>query len=152
MISGCHSFGHLYPVQGPLASMVSPPIYTFSYTYSGSPKRDRGQEGSFSMVLSNGEAFQGPWKMIYQKPAMPDPAAAATESNAMAPSWDAVYGQGFYVAHVLGKPYFSHTNLTGNQGTILQVELYEPEFSGVTVVGTKGVAKDSNGNIYKLIL
>jgi hypothetical protein len=104
------------------------------------------------MVLSNGEAFQGPWKMIYQKAALPDQSAGASESSTLASSWDAVYGQGFYVAHVLGKPYFAHTTLTGNQGTILQVELYEPEFSGVTVVGTKGVAKDSNGNIYKLVL
>jgi hypothetical protein len=153
MISGCNGYGHLYPVQGPLASMAPQPVYNFSYTYPGSPKNDRGQNGDLSMVLSDGEIFQGPWKMTYQKPAMGNASAGTQESSSMATAWDTVYGQGFYVAHILGsKPYFMHVALTGNKGTTLQVEWYEPEFSGTTIQGTNGIAEDSKGNIYKLVL
>jgi hypothetical protein len=151
MISGCHGYGHLYPVEGPLASLPQPPIYTFSYTYPASPKNDCDQNGTFSMVLPNGETFQGPWKMIYQKAATPSAAVAAPESTSMAAAWDTVYGQSFYNAHVLGTPYFAHTVMTGSQGTILQVEWYVHEVSGATIIGTRGIAKDSKGNIYKLV-
>ena len=45
VLSGCHGYGHLYPVQGPLASMSPVPSYTFSITYPGSPKYDHDQSG-----------------------------------------------------------------------------------------------------------
>jgi hypothetical protein len=37
LISGCHSYAHLYPVQGPIASLTPPPIYTVN---SGSVESD----------------------------------------------------------------------------------------------------------------
>jgi hypothetical protein len=133
--------------------MSPPPIYTFSYTFPGSPKSEHDQNGTFSMVLPNGEVFQGPWKMTYQKSAMQGAAAGAPQSSTMAAAWDTVYGPGFYVAHILGsKPYFMHSTLTGSKGTILQVEWYVPNFIGTTIMGTNGIAEDSNGNIYKLVL
>jgi hypothetical protein len=36
-------------------------------------------------------------------------------------AWDAVYGQGFFVAKILGKK-FGQGVFIGNQGTLLQVE------------------------------
>jgi hypothetical protein len=152
MISGCHSYGHLYQVRGPLASASASPVYAFSFTFPGSPRNEHDQNGDFSMVLFNGEKFQGPWKMMYRKPGAPIAAVGTPVSGNMAAAWDTVYGQGFYVAQVLGAPYFAHTMLTGSQGTTLRIEWRESELRGATIVDTKGVAQDSKGNIYKLVL
>jgi hypothetical protein len=153
MIAGCQGHGHLYPIQGPLASSAPQSIYSFSYTFPGSPKSERGQSGDLSMSLSNGEVFRGQWKMNYQKQTSRGAAATMQASSSMIPAWDTVYGQGFYVAHILGnKPYFMHATLTGDKGTTLQIEWYEPDFSGTTIQGTNGIAEDGNGNIYKLVL
>ena len=71
----------------------------------------------------------------------------------MPSAWDAIYGQGFYVAHVLGAKYYARTKAMGNRGTILNVEIYRPENAqGSLEAATKGVAKDSAGNIYKIVL
>jgi hypothetical protein len=52
-----------------------------------------------------------------------------------------VYGQGFFVAKILGKK-FGQGVFIGNQGTLLQVE---------TLDGRNGVAVDNKGNIYKMV-
>jgi hypothetical protein len=151
IISGCHGYGHLYPVQGPLASMSPVPTYTFNITYPGSPKYDRNQAGQVSMVLQDGEAFSGPWQMAYDKSG--NAGAAKPESDSIAAAWDAVYGQSFYVAHILGASRVAHTALTGTQGTVLQIEWWDQSSAGdgTTIVGTKGIGRDSKGNIYKLV-
>ena len=84
-------------------------------------------------------------------------AAAGTPGQfSLASAWDTVYGQGFYTAHVLGTPLFAQTVLTGNQGSVLQVEMYRQEHgsdtdpNSVAPLDIRGVAKDSKGNIYKL--
>ncbi|MGB6803488.1 MAG: hypothetical protein WBE31_14575, partial [Candidatus Sulfotelmatobacter sp.] len=56
-------------------------------------------------------------------------------------AWDAVYGEGFFVAHILGNE-FGQGVFTGNQGTVLQVE---------TLDGRNGVAVDNKGNTYKMV-
>jgi hypothetical protein len=71
----------------------------------------------------------------------------------LASAWDTVYGQSFYSAHVLGARLFTRTAMTGSKETILQVEMYkqEDEKADATSLGIRGVAKDSKGNIYKLV-
>jgi hypothetical protein len=129
------------------------PTYTFSITYPGSPKYDRSQSGEVSMVLANGEAFSGAWKMAYNKSGSQVVGAATAENNGMAAAWDAVYGQGFYVAHILGASRVARIALTGAQGTVLQIEWWDQSQAGAgtTIVGDKGVGQDSKGNIYKLV-
>jgi hypothetical protein len=56
-------------------------------------------------------------------------------------AWDAVYGEGFFVAHILGNK-FGQGVFTGNQGTVLQVESLD---------GRNGVAVDNKGNTYKMV-
>ena len=70
----------------------------------------------------------------------------------MASVWDTIYGTGFYVSRVLGARLYAKSVLTGNKGTILNVEMYKPqgEPEGATVAAIKGVAKDNRDNIYKL--
>jgi len=152
ILSGCHGYGYLYPVQGPLASMSPVPSYRFSITYPGSPKYDHDQNGEVSMVLANGEAFSGSWQMLYNKSGNQVGGATTPESASLAAAWDAVYGQGFYVAHVLGANRVGHIVLTGTKGTVLQVEWWDQSRAGdgTTIVGDKGIAQDNKGNIYKL--
>jgi hypothetical protein len=81
-------------------------------------------------------------------------AVGAPQLTNLASAWDTVYGQGFYTAHVLGTKFFARASITGNQGTVLEVEMYrlEPNTQNPGPIEIKGVAKDSKGNIYKLAL
>jgi hypothetical protein len=64
-------------------------------------------------------------------------------------AWDTIYGPGFHVQHMLGSQYFSRAVLTGNHGTVLNVELNnEKDERG----NTKGVAQDNHGNLFKLVV
>lgn len=155
-LTGCTSYGHLYPVQGPLAAITPPPIYVAKLSLVanlgkpvtvGAHSNDR--TGKIHVVLG-GEQFDGRWQLIYGQTAT----ASTQDTIALPAAWDTVYGQGFYVAHIVGAPLFVHTTLTGTQGTVLQVAWYEQgsdtEHSGA--LASKGVAQDSHGNVYKLVL
>jgi hypothetical protein len=146
-IAGCYRSAHLYPVQGPLASLTPPPIYTAKITGAFN-------SGSISVVLADGEVFTGPWKALSVKARAQKANAGSTEQVTLASAWDTVYGKGFYTAHVLGTILFAQATLTGNRGTILQVEMYRQEHGADTSgqIDIKGVAKDSKGNIYKLVV
>lgn len=134
MFAGCVVMapGHLYPVGGPLSAQTPVPIY--KVTLSGVLK-----SGSMSATLAGGEVCTGGWSAIPQD----DPAAGS-----MSADWDSVYGAGFFVANVLGKPVFARATLTGTKGTTLQVQFYDPtpgQFANV-----EGVARDNSGNVFKL--
>ena len=135
-LSGCMIVvpGHLYPIQGPLANQAPPPVLpmTLSGIY---------YSGTLSATLQGGEVCKGGWTQVRQD----DPSA-----NKMAAQWDAVYGQGFFVANVLGNPVFARATLTGTQGTTVSVEFYDPQPGNVTTV--VGIAQDSKGNLYKVTL
>jgi hypothetical protein len=134
LLTGCLVMvpGHLYPIQGPLATQNPPPVYPV--VISGVLTT-----GKLSATLQNGEVCNGSWSQIKQS----DPTA-----NTMAAQWDLVYGQGFFVANVLGNPVFARAALTSPQGTTLNVEFYDPKPGNVNAV--VGIAQDSRGNLYKL--
>ena len=130
-LSGCAT-AHLYPIQGPLASQTPPPIIKMAV--SGALN-----SGTLSATLPNGETCQGTWGLLRQD----DPT-----SNKMSAEWDLVYGQGFFVGHVLGTPQFARASLTGNQGTTLAIEFYRPgQGSAASIIG---IAQDNKGNLFKL--
>jgi len=144
LLSGCYRYAHLYPIQGPLASLTPPPIYTAKMTGAFN-------SGNLSLTLANGEVFSGPWKAISVNERAKRATAGDPGQFSLATAWDTVYGQGFYTAHVLGTPLFAQAVLTGNQGTVLQAELYRQEHGGDDApFDIKGVAKDSKGNLFKL--
>jgi hypothetical protein len=139
MISGCvfTSSGRLYPVQGPVAAMAPPLV--FDATFKSNSK------GSYvvSTVLANGESFQG--KLLDFTEASvnsktPGTAAGYPPQPNLSFAWDAVYGEGDFGAHLLGKSVLQAT-MTGSQGTLLQVGL----------ISHRGVAVDNKGNIYKVV-
>jgi len=65
----------------------------------------------------------------------------------MSADWNLVYGQGYYVAHVLGNKLYARATLTGNLGTTLSVEFSN---ENNTRGNTKGVAQDNRGNVFKV--
>ncbi|MGC1457953.1 MAG: hypothetical protein WA825_06725 [Steroidobacteraceae bacterium] len=120
LVSGCAA-GRLYPVQGPLAAQLSPPIYKIKMEYGD----------GISATLARREECQGRWLDVVQE----DPTARELSAE-----WDLVYGKGYFVANVLGHPGIARATLTCAKGTKVTVE-----FDSM-----KGVAKDENGNVFKL--
>jgi len=56
-------------------------------------------------------------------------------------AWDAVYGHGYFAAHLLGEKMWQEI-FNGNQGTVLQVEILDQQH---------GVGVDNKGNVYKIV-
>lgn len=135
-LSGCMIMvpGHLYPVQGPLAAVHPPPIYrlTMSGIYDS---------GTLTTTLPDGEKCTGKWSIISPG----DPSA-----RQMSAAWDSVYGDGYFVAHVLGSRVFAGAMLTGDRGTTLHLQLYDPKPGDVGAA--RGVAQDNSGNLFKLTM
>ena len=139
---GGSAFGQkLYPVQGPLASQMPQPVFTAKI------RRPMFAMGPVFLLLkswtvANGEVLTGkPKKVKAAAVNTPAPDASLPPQPNLAFAWDAVYGEGFFVARILGKD-FGQGIFTGKQGTILQVE---------SIDGQNGVAVDNKGNIYKMV-
>jgi hypothetical protein len=145
---GCSATARLYPVQGPLSSPTPPPVYVAKMTGAFT-------SGDFSATLNDSEVCKGRWEQVRLPNASVDTAAAATTLPAenMSAEWDTVYGQGFYVARVLGARLYAKAVLTGNKGTVLNVELYKPDVpdhNNSPAATIRGVAKDNHDNVYKV--
>jgi hypothetical protein len=149
LVAGCApAFGQkLYPVQGPLATQTPVPVFSAKVKNPmfsiGSLKTS---SGSITWLLANGEKLQGKLAVPLVKASSANtktlgaPDSYPPQPN-LAFAWDAIYGQGYYVAHVLGKSIWQEA-FTGDQGTVLQVE---------SMNNYSGVAVDNKGNIYKVV-
>jgi hypothetical protein len=136
------TFGQkLYPVQGPIASQTPQPVF------KGQIRRPMFGVGPVFMLLkswtvANGEVLQGkPKKVKVSSVNNPAPGASAPPQPNLAFAWDAVYGPGYFVAHILGNE-IGQGVFTGKTGMVLQVESLD---------GQKGVGVDNQGNIYKMV-
>ena len=143
LFAGCISLtvsGAFSPVRGPLAQQNPLPAYTARLSGLLS--------GAISVVLTNGEVCRGPWAFVSTTTAGKGGGnTSSPEPSDMAADWDFVYGPGYYVAHVVGNKLYARATLTGNMGTIINVELSnETNTRG----NTKGVAVDNRGNIFKV--
>ena len=139
VLSGCMRTVRFYPVQGPLATQTPSPVAVGKVTGALN-------SGSFSVTLSDGEVCKGHWSVVPR----PSKSSAAPDNSEMAAVWDTVYGSGFYTAHVLGAKLYARSQLAGDRGTKLEVEMYRPEGNSGEMTPIKGVGKDDKGNIYKL--
>jgi hypothetical protein len=120
LLAGCAS-AHLYPIQGPLAAKVPPPTYNVKMEYGD----------SISVVRGRGDNCDGVWlAVVKEDPAVRDLAAA----------WDLAYGNGYFLANILGHNGIARSTVTCPKGGTVEVEFNT----------TQGVAKDSDGNIFKL--
>jgi hypothetical protein len=145
LLAGCSATARLYRVQGPLSQQNPAPVFVARMS-------DGFHSGNFNVVLDNGEACKGRWMQV-PRPSGPANAviSASPRSECMASEWDLVYGQGFYVAHVLGARLYARAEITGNRGPVLHAELYKPDkIEQQDIASIKGVAKDDEGNLYKI--
>jgi hypothetical protein len=137
ILGSAHAYAQrLYPVQGPLATVPSPQEFT--------ARMHGSTTGQITVTLANGETFNGQWSTLVAFSTNTNPKKAPTGSPLqpnLASAWDAVYGQGFYLAKVIGVG-IGQSLLTGNQGTVVQLEYFNNK---------EGVALDSKGNIYKMV-
>lgn len=135
IIVACASSGcavgaiHLYPVEA--SSVGQPQRSILSGTIIYVP-----MSATISFRLPDGEKFSGPCTF----------GSAAGVNDDLKGTWDTVYGQGDYLAHVVGSPNHCTATLTGSQGTVFHIESYNE----TAETPLKGIAQDSNGNIYKL--
>jgi hypothetical protein len=120
LLCGCAT-AHFYPVQGPLSAQTPPRIYTV--------RMDSAD--IVSVTLGKGEVCRGMWSNLPKE----DPTA-----RDMSAEWDLVYGKGFYLAKVLGNIGVARAILTCTSSMSVNVEF----------TSTQGVAKDSNGDVFKL--
>ena len=142
LLSGCQLTvpGHLYPVQGPAAAAQSPPaIYSAFATGRINDGGEMFMGGTLVATLENNDSCSGNWS--------PVPAGDNTAGQ-MSLQWDQVYGQGFFLANVLGNSHFARATLTCKSGGPLNLEFFDPNtmHSG----NSKGVARDAAGNLYKV--
>jgi hypothetical protein len=147
-LASCHATARFYPVQGPLAEQAAPPVYVGKISgafYSGTMK----------VTGSQGQVFEGHWEAVRQPTKSTDAPQTSPSDAEMAPLWDSIYGNGFYVAHVLGTRLYGRGSLKASNGDTLKVEFYRPEEKNSTdpnvIRGSiKGVGKDDKGNVFKI--
>jgi hypothetical protein len=120
---------HLYPVEASSAGQPQRPILSGTILYAGT-------SATISFQLPDGESLHGPCTF----------GSPAGVNGDLKEPWDSVYGQGDYLAHVVGSPAHCTATLTGSKGTVFHVESYNENAE----TPLKGIAQDSNGNIYKL--
>jgi len=145
------AFGQkLYPVQGPGAAQTPPQVWTAKI------KTGMVSESISGFVSSNGGAIQGKFATVTASAAnartLGTPESYPPQAN-LAFAWDTIYGQGFYLSHLLGNS-IAQGAFTSDQGTVLQVEIFYDVFRGASNEAfTKGygVAVDNKGNLYKMI-
>ena len=140
-LSGCYGINKMrfYPVKDPAAQAPSP---AFIARMKGG-----SYNGEISVVLPDGETCKGPWTRVAREPNAGGAPAATAEG--MPAVWDSVYGQGFYVAHVLGRYIHGTAVVTGDRGTVLNVEFVNRE---EIEPGGRGVARDNKANVYKVVI
>jgi hypothetical protein len=119
---------HLYPAESAAPGQPPKPIISGTIIYTGF--------ATVSFKGPDGEKFSGPCPI----------GSAAGVNDDLKGAWDSVYGQGDYLAHVVGSPTHCTAKLTGTKGTIFRLEAYNE----TAETPLKGIAEDSNGNIYKV--
>ena len=138
----------LYPVQGPATAQTPPP------SFNAKLSNYLGKSGTITLNQVGGETFKGPWTTVtitYANPKTPGTPSSYPPQPNLAFAWDLVYGQGYFLTHILGSQTAGQATATGNNGTVLQLE-FQREKLGAPIDNIFGVAVDNKGNIYKVVL
>jgi hypothetical protein len=145
LTSGCTATARLYPVQGPLSARTPPPAIAVKFTGGVN-------SGNVSLVSPDGEAASGHWARVATHSTGPTgiAPASAPRADGMPALWDTIYGSGFFTAHVLGAGLYATAVISGKQGTVYNLEFYSADTNRKSVQ-IRGVAKDSAGNLYKVV-
>ena len=130
---GCSTVINLYPVQGPLTSQKPLPVVVA--TADGI----LGNTGNLGMTMPSGEVCAGKWSSAA-------PQMAAISTTSLFGQYGSIAGLGV-IAGIKPGVNRGEAFLTCSQGTTLEAEFY----TGSGTANGYGVAKDSNGNIFKMI-
>lgn len=131
----------MFPVAGPLAAQVPLPVL------KARADGITGNTGNITVTLPSGEVLAGRWSsMAPMEVSYGFTTASANVTNGMQSVWGQVYGSGFRIGNKAGVNR-GEAFLTGPRGTTMQVEF----FTGSGTANGTGVAKDSLGNVYKVI-
>ena len=138
----CSTSVSLFPISGPYAQakQIQPII----------AKADgiMGNNGKISLTLPSGEVCDGVWSSVA-------PTSVSTSvgmgtiglSSSMASAWGTAYGSSFSVGNS-ATVNRGEAMLTCDKAISMQIEF----FTGSGTANGYGVAKDSNGNIYKVLM
>jgi hypothetical protein len=134
--TACTVTARLYPVQGPLSALRPPPVLLARITPNGPTS-----PATLRVELPDGELCRSP---APGGEGTAEVRGVAAAGDPMQREWDAVFGNGYYVARVVGN---EHTRMEalGDRGTRLVLDFFAyGQFS-------TGVASDSLGNLYKVV-
>jgi hypothetical protein len=151
LLLGCtppiaYTTSYLFPIQGPTSTKQPIPVIPVSVTSDSANAVGLRMAGDISFSLPDGETFRGRWSR--EAYINSDPATLAQQRETdIRTAWDMVYGDGYYVANVLGSLIHARAILKGSNGTGIQIE-----FNSAQPWPTRGVARDDHGNIYKLVV
>ena len=151
LLLGCtppiaYTTSYLFPIQGPTSTQQPIPVIPVSVTSDSANAVGLRMGGNIVFSLPDGEIFKGRWSR--EAYINSDPATLAQQrATDIQAAWDVVYGDGYYVANVLGSLIHARAKLKGSNGTGLQIE-----FNSAQPWPTRGVARDDQGNVYKLVV
>jgi len=137
---GCSLTMNMYPVRGPLTDKT--PVPTIHLHLDGGPSPE-----PVSLVLPDGETCQGQWSSEIAKiPSSATQLGQNVTNNDIPVVWDEIFGQGYYLAKVVGAIHHGHGVLKGNHGTVINLDFLIRR--GASIIG---VAADNKGNYYKML-
>lgn len=132
-LSACSTTANLYPVEGPLSR--ENPVPTVVVKVDGITSNT----GGFNLLMPDGAICTGRWSSVA-------PQYAATTTTSLFSRYGTVTGYGTTVGIVPGVNK-GQAFATCSDNTRLEVEFY----TGSGTANGYGIAKDTNGNVYKMI-
>lgn len=135
LLAGCSSsqIVTFYPVKGPLATQVPLPIA------KATAEGITGNTGPLTMTLASGETCTGQWSSAA-------PQQVAVTSASLFTTYGPVAGYSVTAGNVPGVNR-GEAFMSCDRGTSVQAEF----FTGSGTANGYGVAKDSAGNVYKML-
>lgn len=141
-LAACSTSVSFFPVSGPLvlAKQNQPIVAKAEGIW--------GNSGKISLTLPSNQFCTGKWSSVAPTVATANVGIGSLAiSNNMSSAWGTVYGTGFSVGNAVSVNR-GEAMLVCNDGTSIQVEF----FTGSGTANGYGVAKDSNGNFYKILM
>lgn len=140
-LQACSTTATLYPIKGPLSQIK--PLPVLIATVDGIT----GSAGNISLTLPGGEVCNGRWSSIApMSVGISTSTATGTASDGMNTAWATVYGASYSIRNKAGINK-GEAMLVGSKGTVMRIEFY----TGSGTANGAGVAKDNNGNIFKVL-
>jgi len=134
-LSGCMSANvNMYPIQGPLAKQV--PLPTVKAVAMGV----ENNSGPIKATLADGQLCNGTWSSVAPR------IGAVTTGSLFSVYGGAVYGSSVTTGIMPGVNK-GQAFMTCNRGTTVDAEF----FTGSGTASGYGIAKDSAGNVYKML-